>query len=321
MEIISAETGVQISVIVPVYKVEPYLRTCIDSILNQTFRDFELILIDDGSPDNCGVICDEYAAKDDRIVVIHQENSGVSAARNTGIDWVFANSESQWITFVDSDDLLAPTTLGHLFRHAESCNADIVTTNATVFSAEEQLAGAPYHVVSFQKLTGSEAARSIYLSDGLLPVTAWGKLIKRELLKYFRFPVERIHEDDALMPQILYTANTVIALRAWLYFYRQREGSIVHSSFSLKRFDRIEGIDRCIAFFESRQDNATVELALKFRTKICATLVLRAWKNGKFNQIPKPYKMPLVKAIYLTVKDSVDRGGFRLILDRLKRFS
>lgn len=321
MEIISTGTGVQISVIVPVYKVEPYLRTCIDSILNQTFRDFELILIDDGSPDNCGVICDEYAAKDDRIVVIHQENGGVSAARNTGIDWVFANSESQWITFVDSDDLLAPTTLGHLFRHAKTCNADIVTTYPTFFSYESQLAAAPYHVVRFREMTGQEACRHIYLRDEMVSVWAWGKLYKRSLLEIFRFPVGKIHEDAALMPQILHTANTVIVLDAWLYFYRQREGSITKCAFAPNRFDWVEGMDTCIAYFKANQDVEMMELAQNYRNNMCANLVLRAWKNGKFNQIPKPYKMPLVKAIYLTVKDSVDRGGFRLILDRLKRFS
>ena len=101
----------QISVIVPVYKVEPYLRRCVDSILGQTFTDFELILVDDGSPDNCPAICDEYARKDTRVHVIHQENGGLSAARNAGIDWAFANSDSQWLTSVDSDEWVHPEML------------------------------------------------------------------------------------------------------------------------------------------------------------------------------------------------------------------
>ena len=100
-----------ISVIVSVYKVEPYIRQCVDSILAQTFTDFELILVDDGSPDNCGAICDEYAAQDCRVRVIHQENGGLSAARNAGIDWAFANSDSQWLAFVDSDDWVHPDYL------------------------------------------------------------------------------------------------------------------------------------------------------------------------------------------------------------------
>jgi len=105
-----------ISIIVPVYKVEAYLARCVDSILDQSFRDFELILVDDGSPDNCGAICEEYARKDSRIHVIHQENGGLSAARNAGIDWAFENSNSQWLTFVDSDDWLHREYLNVLYR-------------------------------------------------------------------------------------------------------------------------------------------------------------------------------------------------------------
>ena len=110
------DRDMKISVIVPVYKVEPYLRKCVDSVLGQTFKDFELILVDDGSPDNCGKICDEYAAADDRVKVIHQANGGLSAARNAGIDWVMAYSKSEYITFIDSDDWVADTYLERLYE-------------------------------------------------------------------------------------------------------------------------------------------------------------------------------------------------------------
>ena len=94
----------KISMIVPAYKVDSYLHRCVDSILAQTFADYELILVDDGSPDGCGTICDDYLLRDERIIVIHQQNGGLSAARNSGIDWAFACSDSEWISFVDSDD-------------------------------------------------------------------------------------------------------------------------------------------------------------------------------------------------------------------------
>ena len=113
-----------ISVIVPVYKVEPYLHRCVDSILAQSFQDFELILVDDGSPDRCGVICDEYAQKDSRVRVIHQQNGGLSAARNAGIDLVLADSESQWLSFVDSDDWIHPLYLELLERAVRESGAD-----------------------------------------------------------------------------------------------------------------------------------------------------------------------------------------------------
>lgn len=110
-----------ISIIVPVYNVEPYLEQCIDSILNQSFRDFELILVDDGSPDRCGEICDRYAAADDRIRVIHQKNGGVSAARNAGMEV----SKGKYIVFVDSDDMVHPLYLEHLYKAIQKHNADI----------------------------------------------------------------------------------------------------------------------------------------------------------------------------------------------------
>lgn len=112
-----------ISVIVPIYKVEAFLHRCVDSILAQTFADFDLVLVDDGSPDSCGDICEEYARKDGRIHVIHQKNGGLSAARNTGIDWAQANSGSQWLAFVDSDDWVHPDFLRRLYTMVQKRGA------------------------------------------------------------------------------------------------------------------------------------------------------------------------------------------------------
>ena len=114
-----------ISVIVPVYKVEPYLNRCVDSILRQTYQDFELILVDDGSPDRCGEICGEYARQDGRVHVIHKENGGLSDARNAGIDWVEANSDSQWLIFADSDDWVHPELLARLLDAATAFDLKI----------------------------------------------------------------------------------------------------------------------------------------------------------------------------------------------------
>lgn len=114
-----------ISVIVPVYKVEPYLNRCVDSILRQTYQDFELILVDDGSPDRCGEICDGYARQDSRVHVIHKENGGLSDARNAGIDWVEANSDSRWLIFADSDDWVHPELLARLLDAATAFDLKI----------------------------------------------------------------------------------------------------------------------------------------------------------------------------------------------------
>ncbi|HBK03732.1 MAG TPA: glycosyl transferase family 2, partial [Clostridiales bacterium] len=115
----------QISVIVAVYKMPEYLPRCIEGILSQTFRDLELILVDDGSPDNCGEICDSYAAKDSRVHVIHKRNAGVCAARNTGLDWVYDHSDSQWIFFHDNDDWIHPETLERMLSAAQAMQTDL----------------------------------------------------------------------------------------------------------------------------------------------------------------------------------------------------
>lgn len=114
-----------ISVIVPVYKVEKYLDRCVKSILAQTFADFELLLVNDGSPDACPQMCDDYEKQDHRIHVIHQKNGGLSAARNAGLDWLYANSQSQWITFIDSDDWVHPTYLESLLDAVKEYNSQV----------------------------------------------------------------------------------------------------------------------------------------------------------------------------------------------------
>ncbi len=127
----------EISIIVPVYNVEKFLPRCIDSILEQTYTNFELILVDDGSPDNCGRICDEYVEKDSRVAVIHQKNGGLSAARNAGLDWAFENSDSEWITFIDSDDWVHPLYLECLYNACIMNNLEIAVCNYLRTDKEE----------------------------------------------------------------------------------------------------------------------------------------------------------------------------------------
>lgn len=310
----------KICIIVPVYRVEPYLRQCIDSILAQTFTDYKLILVDDGSPDNCGAICDDYASKDNRIVVIHQENRGVSAARNAGLDWMFAKCDSEWLAFVDSDDWIIPTYLETLHRYTSAPEVDVVATNYTVFSDEQELKNVPQNVVNANTVSGREACSKIYLRDDTVCVCVWGKLFRRKLFENKRFPNGMIHEDDALTPQLLFAAECVTILRAWMYCYRMRKGSIVNSSFSLKRCDRLLGIDACIETFRIQGDGDLAQLAQKFRDEVCATTVLRAYKYGQYVDLPESCRMPIGKAVYLTVCDSIKRGGIKFIFRRINRF-
>ena len=235
-----------ISVIVPVYKVEKYIHRCIDSILAQTFTNFELILVDDGSPDNCGAICDEYAAKDARIHVIHQENGGLSAARNAGIDWAFANSDSQWLTFVDSDDWVHPQYVEALYSAVQKCAVAVTmcgyieTTGEEVFAMEAELQAELHPVEQF------------YVERNVNATVAWGKLYAKDCFKSIRYPVGKIHEDEFVTYRILFEFDKIAFLPAPLYAYYQNPEGITKSPWNIKRLDAVDAFGEQVRFFGKR---------------------------------------------------------------------
>ena len=223
----------EISVIVPVYKVEPYLHRCVDSILGQTYPDFELILVDDGSPDSCGKICDEYAAKDSRIHVIHQENGGLSAARNAGIDWVFANSESQWLAFIDSDDWVHRDYLKVLLENALTHHADISACDFFQTDTYCQDGEVCQEVCC-------ESPEQAYCAHYGYVMAAWGKLSRKSMFETLRFPVGKLHEDCYVTHIPLFAANRVAITSAQLYYYYSNPGSITRKKWSEKRLQEVD---------------------------------------------------------------------------------
>ncbi len=240
----------KISIIVPVYKVEPYLRRCVDSILAQTFTDFELILVDDGSPDNCGIICDEYKEKDTRIYVIHQMNGGQSAARNAGIDWAFANSDSEWLTFIDSDDWVHPKYLEFLYAAAVKNNVKVsmcpfIETDR--YCIDEDDIGC-----SSKKVTASEA---YILNTQTISAYVWGRLFhKASCFSNIRFPVGRLWEDLAIMYKILWNAQSIALIERPMYYYFINDKGIVHSAWFPKKLDELLGYEEQIPFFRKRNE-------------------------------------------------------------------
>ena len=195
-----------ISVIVPIYKVEKYLRECIDSILDQSFSDFELILVDDGSPDHCPQICDDYKQMDNRIIVIHKENGGLSSARNAGLDYVFSNSDSKYITFVDSDDYVHKQYLECLLSGINESYAQIVVTKClenVLDCSNRNPSKIPYLIKDktecFDMLNCKNAAI----------VVAWGKLFSKSIFNNIRFPNGYIHEDEFIVHKIIFGANKI----------------------------------------------------------------------------------------------------------------
>ena len=168
----------EISIVVPVYKVEKYLHRCVDSLLNQSFTAFDLILVDDGSPDQCGQICDQYAERDKRIHVIHQYNRGLSAARNSGIDWSLSNSDSKWITFVDSDDWVHPQYLSLLYESALACKTDI---SVCAYKELNNSGNQDYKKVE-DRLATEWKPEDFFVENHVNATVAWGKLYKKECI-------------------------------------------------------------------------------------------------------------------------------------------
>ena len=310
-----------ISVIVPVYKVEPYLRICIDSILAQTLTDFELILVDDGSPDNCGAICDEYAAVDDRVVVIHQKNQGVSAARNAGIDWVFANSTSKWITFVDSDDAISPLFLERLYQHAVETNASMVATDGYHFHADEELTGGEWDCSLIETKEGKLYCIPYFMGECKVSPYPWGKLCKKEILEGLRFPIGIAYkEDEMIVGQLLYVAAVVSVVSGGLYYYRMRADSVAHERFSMNRFGHIKGLDSCIAFFAEKNELEIVKYIKKRRKNYLAKYNLLAHGAKITEYVPDEYKMNVWKAFFITLTETIRRGGIKYIGVRVRQF-
>lgn len=233
-----------ISVIVPIYNVESYICRCVDSILAQTFTDFELILVDDGSPDDCPAICDEYAKKDNRVHVIHQENGGLSAARNAGIDWAFANSDSRWISFIDSDDWVYKQYL-EILLHAALDN-DV----AVSICAYQETDGKALMEDNGQNGETIWNPEDFFVQHHVNATVAWGKLYKKECFSEIRYPVGKLHEDEFVTYRILFDLPAVTATEARLYYYFQNENGIMRSKWTPKRLAAIEAYKEQIKYFE-----------------------------------------------------------------------
>ena len=218
--------AILISVIVPVYNTEKYLSKCIDSILKQSFKNFELLLVDDESTDSSGSICDFYLKKDNRVVVIHQKNSGVSCARNKGLDV----AKGKYIAFVDSDDFVDTDYLEILYRSLISSKSDIATVYCTKFSSEDSLQfesdetkPEPLIIDSLEKYYSSFSER------GNVDVV-WNKLYKKILFDDLRFPPSKRYEDVYLIHRILTKCHSFCITNRHLYFYRQHENSFINNS-------------------------------------------------------------------------------------------
>lgn len=225
-----------VSVIVPIYKVEKYIHRCIESIINQTYVNLEIILVDDGSPDSCGEICDEYAKADNRIIVVHKANGGLSDARNAGLDIMHGD----FVTFIDSDDYVSLDYIEKLYNVLKNKNADIsVCAEEYVLEIsdnKEKVIKRPFREYKGVKVFNAEEALSCSLRQDLFEASAWAKLYRANLFSDVRYPVGFAYEDQGTTYKTFLQSRRLVFVGERLYFYLQRNGSILHSGGSSKRY-------------------------------------------------------------------------------------
>lgn len=213
-----------ISVIIPIYKVEKYLERCVDSVINQSYSNLEIILVDDGSPDQCPVICDDYAKQDNRVKVIHKINGGLSSARNIGLDI----AKGDYIYFLDSDDFLCEDTIQSLYEFLKNNDADISICSMKYVDESGREINAPMDSpILTENISGVIAIEKIFQEAGYYYVPVWNKLYRKDIFKELRFPVGRIHEDEFIVHHVFSKCKKIACTSQKLYNYVQRSDSIM----------------------------------------------------------------------------------------------
>ena len=249
-----------ISVIVPVYKVEAYLDRCVKSLLAQSYTNMEILLVDDGSPDNCPAMCDKYASRHENIRVFHQENKGLSGARNTGID----HAKGEYLAFVDSDDLWSPYFLESLYNALKETDADISQCRWEYMHGDE-LKESYDPNAKRECFTGREMLANLYIQTGAYYVVAWNKLYKKELFEEIRYPEGRIHEDEATTYKLFDLAKKCVHVDNALYGYFVGSGgtSITRNGFNLKKLDWRTANKERVQYFVEKDYKDLVVPAIK----------------------------------------------------------
>lgn len=263
-----------ISVIIPVYNVENYLSRCVDSIINQTYSNLEIILVDDGSTDSSGVMCDEYKKKDKRITVIHQENGGLSQARNSGMKVM----NGKYVTFVDSDDYISKDYIEYLFKLIVRYKADISICLHRNFyedgTLEKKKKNKRKSIVLF---SGQDAVIDLCYQKHI-PNSAWGKLYKSKLFRNVVYPVGKLYEDLGTTYKLFLKSNRVVFSPKEKYYYFQRRDSIMHFKFSIKNMDRVKLSEKLYKDVKDISDE--LKMAAVSRMFISNMQVLREFPFG-----------------------------------------
>lgn len=261
----------KISVIVPIFKVQEYLDRCIESIVHQTYQNLEIILVDDGSPDNCPTLCDRWAQKDKRIRVIHKQNGGLSDARNAGM----AVASGEYVGFVDSDDWIALDFYEVLMNGILENDAQISASDVVLAFEDRLERKKKYEQTVFSP---KEALETLLCGDGF-HATAWNKLYRADLIRKYPYPVGKLHEDEFVTYRVISDAKKLVLCQNTAYYYRQRSGSIM-SSTSEKHLDAVDAYLERLYFLHEKYP----DLYAREKPYFCAMLV--GYYKGTFG-LPK----------------------------------
>lgn len=279
----------RISVIVPIYKVEAYLNRCVESIVNQTYQNLEIILVDDGSPDNCPKVCDEWSINDSRIKVIHKKNGGLSEARNSGMEI----ASGEYISFIDSDDYIALEFFETLLSVMEKENSDIAECNVVKF----------YEDGRFEKYSDdlaittfdTESALSGLIAENPFHQHVWNKLYKTQLVKDIPYAVGKLNEDEFWTYQVFGRAQKVSRINKTMYYYFQRSSSIMGESYNIRRLDALEGKANRQKYIEERFPSLATQAKIDFYGSClfayqCVLRFLSGDEKKKASDIIKKYR-------------------------------
>lgn len=304
-----------VSIIVPVYNVEDYLTECIESAIKQTYHNLEIILVDDGSTDTSGKICDMYARKDVRIKVFHKPNGGLSDARNTGIEKV----TGEYIYFLDSDDMLPTSAIEKMLNICVKEDADMAIAGLEKF-VDDKLPHSNEKVEeqSGKTLDKAETIRRMLLHDGF-GHEACGKLYKKDIWKYERFPKGKLYEDYATIYKITCGCNKTAVLTENLYWYRTRSGSIMKSKLTAKNMQLLDIAQEVTDYLKC--EIPEVENEARYLQMVTYLKLMKGILDNGFSAFPKEQDRienyvssckPLLKMSFAKKKDVIKAKSFLL---------
>lgn len=286
-----------VSIVVPIYRVQDRLSRCVDSLVGQTYRNLQIILVDDGSPDDCPRLCDEWAAEDDRISVIHKPNGGLSSARNAGLDVASGN----FIAFVDSDDYVEPDYVETMLETLVEHDADMVVSSVFAESSQGSQLEDPSHQYVLegdddeQELTARECMKR-GINNKVMYVVAWNKLYRREIWENLRYPEGKLHEDEFVFHLVVGQCDHIVALRTKLYHYVQNDQSIMGLKYTMRNLDRLEAWMNRVEYLHAHDMNEMIPAMVGYIVWDCDNA-----------------------ATYLEFQNDGERKRFRGLAKRLRR--